>query len=95
VTPKDLARFGCVVLLAMAVAFIAGIAISGGSADRARGPAGSAAAQREVYSPKVLSDPYFVDQQRRNAEALERRCREAGEMCAEAEALRGWLGRHD
>lgn len=94
-TPKDLARFGCVVVLAMAVAFLAGLAINRGSGGPVRGAAGPAAPARQVYSPKVLTDPYFLDQQRRNAEALERRCREQGELCAEAAALRRWLSERD
>lgn len=95
VTPKDFARFGCVVLLAMVAAFLAGIAISGGSADPPRQPAGPAAPARQVYSPRVLDDPHFLDQQRRNVEALEESCRETGELCAEAEAARRWLRERD
>lgn len=94
-TPKDLARFGCVVLIAMVVAFLAGLAINRGPSGPARAPVGTAAPARQVYSPKVLTDPYFLEQQRRNAEVLERRCREKGELCAEAAALRRWLGERD
>ena len=50
---------------------------------------------REVYSPEILDDPWFVEQQRANIEALERTCRETGEMCGEAREARRWLESRD
>jgi hypothetical protein len=46
---------------------------------------------RQVYSPHVLSDPYFRQQQRANATRLERQCQDTGELCDQAAALRSWL----
>jgi hypothetical protein len=44
--------------------------------------------QRNVYSAEVGSDPAVQRQWRDGLNALEARCREAGEFCAEAEAVR-------
>ena len=78
--------------LALALAFAAGLWLGGrgGGTEDARPPP-QGAATREVFSPKVLSDPYFLEQQRQNVAALERACAERGELCAEARAARRWL----
>ena len=79
-------------LLGAALAFPAGMMIAG--RDEVAGtPAqhSQGAAVRNVFSPRVRSDPYFLDQQRKNVEALELHCRETGESCAEARAARRWL----
>jgi hypothetical protein len=47
-----------------------------------------------VYSPKVLTDPYFLDRQRANVAVLEQHCRQTGELCAEARQARRWLEEH-
>ena len=91
---REAARLGCVLLIGMAVAFPAGLMLAGGGGEKPAGRAGSAT-MREVFSPKILDDPYFVEQQRVNIEALERTCRETGEMCAEARAARRWLESRD
>jgi hypothetical protein len=50
-------------------------------------PAGSAA-RRDVFSPSIRRDPYFLERQREGVEALERRCAHTGRNCAEARAAR-------
>lgn len=94
---RDLARLGCALALGMALAFPAGLMVAGNRADRAppsRGAA-STAERRDVFSPRILDDPYFLEQQRRNVEALEAHCRESGESCVEAGQARRWLDRQD
>ena len=74
------------------VAFPAGLMFAGrdappprhGSAARPNAPAAKKAEARDFYSPKVTSDPYVLDQQRRVVEALELECRHYGKHCAEA-----------
>jgi hypothetical protein len=44
--------------------------------------------RRDVYSGEIASDPAVQRQWRDGLEALKARCREAGEFCAEAEAVR-------
>jgi hypothetical protein len=50
------------------------------------------AAVRDVFSPSIRSDPYFVDRQRESVEALERYCDRTGASCVEARAARRRLG---
>jgi len=89
---KALVRAGLAALLGAAIAFPAGMMFAGGDeADGTRRQPSSGAAMRKFYSPKVLDDPYFVEQQRRNVEALELQCSESGEMCYEAKQARRWL----
>ena len=76
-------------LAGLAVALIAGAL----SEDRPAASGERSSAVRNVYSPGVRSDPYFLEQQRRNVQTLELRCREAGEFCQEAAAGRQWLER--
>lgn len=93
----DLAKLGAALLLGMALAFPLGMMVAGDRDEDAptdRG-SGETAQRRDIFSPKVLDDPYFVQQQRRNVAALEARCRDTGEMCAEARAARGWLRSRD
>jgi hypothetical protein len=92
----DVGKLVCAALLGAAVALPVGMMLAGvGSGEpRTRAAPPAAGTGRAVYSPKVLSDPYFLEQQRKGAEALETRCRAAGEMCAEAGAARRWLAEH-
>ena len=81
-------------LLGALLAFPAGLMLGRGdepSAERARPARTGDESLRAPYSPDLLGDPAFLAGQRRNAEALEARCRASGEFCAEAEALRRWL----
>lgn len=94
-TGKELARLAVALALGAAVALPIGMMLGGDGAnvpDRHPGPMASAPA-RAVYSPKVLSDPYFIEQQRLGVEALEKACRERGELCGEAREGRRWLDR--
>ena len=83
---------GCAAAIGAVVAFPAGLIIAGrdsppardGSAARPNAPAGNKAEARDFYSPKVTSDPYVLDQQRRVVEALELECRHYDKHCAEA-----------
>ena len=43
------------------------------------------------YSPQITSDPYFIEQQRKSLEALERSCRASGTYCREAAQMRQLL----
>jgi hypothetical protein len=93
-TGKDVLRTAAALLIGAAIAFPAGMMLAGRSAEPPRTAAQAVPATRQVFSPRVLSDPYFLDQQRRGIETLEARCREAGELCAEARAGRRWLQEH-
>jgi len=90
---RDLFRLGGALALGVAVAFPAGMIFAGRGEPERRPQADSAepAERRQVFSPKVLEDPHFRAQQRRNVEALEQHCQETGELCAEAEGARAWL----
>ena len=85
---REAAKLGCALLIGMAVAFPAGLMLAGGEDEERTSRNGGSATMRNVYSPRILDDPYFIEQQRTNIEALERICRESGEMCAEARAAR-------
>lgn len=82
-TPRDLGKLGCAVFVGAGLAFPAGLMLAG----RPDEPQSRAAPElvsetgRAIYSPKVLSDPYFMDQQRKGVEALDAHCRATGEMC--------------
>lgn len=87
----------CALLLGAAIALPVGMMLGGIGGDEAQTlvmPPAADATARNAYSPKVLSDPYFVDEQRKGAEALEAHCRDTGEMCAEARAARRWVEKH-
>lgn len=51
------------------------------------------ASHRNVYSADIADDPYVQRQWESGLGALEARCRETGEFCAEAERLRETVGR--
>lgn len=76
-------------LAGAAVAFPAGLYFARPIApvDPPRLRTGSASL-RNPYAPAILSDPYFIDQQRRVVEMLEASCRNTGEHCREAAAAR-------
>ena len=92
----DLGKLGCALLVGAALAFPAGLMVARLGADppdsRRAGPRGGAAV-RDVYSPAMRSDPWFLDRQREGVEALESHCRRTGETCAEAREARRWLDR--
>ncbi|WP_156457750.1 hypothetical protein [Altererythrobacter sp. Root672] len=77
----------------MAIAFPLGFMLGGRNTSSEVLPRQSSqtATRREIFSPKILSDPYFLEQQRRNVEALEDVCRRTGQSCREAREARHWL----
>jgi len=92
-TRREAWRLGGALLLGAALALPAGIML-GGRVEHdptSRVASGSASASRNPFSPRIVSDQAFLDQQRGNVEALERHCRETGESCATARAARRWL----
>lgn len=81
-------------VLGALLAFPAGLMLGRGdepAAERTRRAPAGGEALRNPYSPDLLGDPAFPAQQRKNAEALEAACRERGEFCPEAKAIRRWL----
>lgn len=85
-----------VTLIALVAAFGAGMMVTSlgrpgdslSSRSDDSSDASTTADRREVYSPTVRSDQYFLSQQRRNVELLERHCETSAAMCAEARAAR-------
>jgi hypothetical protein len=86
------------VLVGAALAFPVGMIVAG------RGDGGSSANRpapradaplRDVFSPAVRDDPWFVERQREGVEALERHCADSGELCREARAARSRLAELD
>ena len=84
----------CALLLGAAIAFPAGLLLgsSASGGEREGRPASrSSGGFREIYSPSIRNDPYFLEQQRQNVEALEQACRSSGEFCDEAQQVRRLL----
>ena len=89
---------GCAALLTASVAFPLGFYMGGGEPSReaaARsgrptpGPApGRAPTARNLYSPRIATDPYVIEQQRKVLRALEVSCSQLKRHCAEAEQAR-------
>jgi hypothetical protein len=88
---RDALRLGCALAIGVAIAFPAGVMFAGRERAAGRPPVAASADRRQVFSPVVAHDPYFLDRQRANTEALERRCRDSGELCPEARQARAWL----
>ena len=80
-------------LAGAAVAFPAGLYFGRpiAPAETAWPRAAGSVSLRNRYSPAMLADPYFLDQQRRVVEALELSCRRSGAHCATARAARARL----
>jgi hypothetical protein len=85
---------GCAFLIVAVVAFMAGLLFAK-QVLREREPSPRANAGNpelfNPYSPNPMSDPYFIEQERKNVEALEANCRATGKHCKEAAQLRQWL----
>jgi hypothetical protein len=89
-TRRERTVMGIALLLGAAVAFPAGMLFAGWQ-QQGQAPIGvplEGAAARAVYSPALLRDPWFRDQQRKNVEALESHCRRTGELCPESRSAR-------
>ncbi|HEX8223491.1 MAG TPA: hypothetical protein VF605_06725 [Allosphingosinicella sp.] len=97
---SDWRAVGCAAVLAASIAFPLGLIVGGGGGsppgEDARQPAGASLRPgpgptppaRDVYSPRVASDPYVIEQQRRVLRTLEQSCRQSRQYCAEAEQAR-------
>jgi hypothetical protein len=87
---------GCAALVGASVAFPLGLVVGAGDPPQAavkgesrqNPPSGQVRAGRDPYSPKVTSDPYVIEQQRRVLQALEVSCRGFKTHCAEARQAR-------
>jgi hypothetical protein len=89
-----LTKLGCALLLGAALAFPAGIMVAGmrNGVPGVRGPAPRRTpAMRDVFSPSVRRDPWFLDRQREGVEALASYCARTGKSCSEARAARDRL----
>lgn len=88
---RDLAKLGIALLLGAAIAFPAGMMVAGSrSGPEGARPAAAPrdAPMRNMFSPSVRSDPWFLARQREGIEALEAYCARTGESCTEARAAR-------
>ena len=94
---RDWWGIGCAAVVGASLAFPAGLIIGGkgdlrsDQTNGARRHAPSSAqgpAARDVYSPRVIGDPYVIEQQRRVLKALEASCRGYNRHCVEAEQAR-------
>lgn len=92
-TTRDFVKLGLALLVGAVIAFPAGLMFAGlrSGSDRSVPPAQRDAPLRDVFSPSISSDPWFVSRQREGVEALERHCAQTGELCAEARAARAQL----
>lgn len=87
---------GCAALIGASIAFPLGVMMGGGrTTGPGAAPPGSAVragseprTARNPYSPRVVGDPYVIDQQRRVLQALELGCRQTRQHCSEAEQAR-------
>lgn len=93
-TVRDIAKLGLALLVGAAIAFPAGMMVAGprGTPDRVSPVVPRETAPvRDVFSPSISDDPWFLARQRENVEALERHCAGTRELCAEARAARRQL----
>ena len=89
---RDWRAIGCAAALGAVVAFPIGLVVGGKGPAREDAATGAPAARardaaptsRNLWSPRIVSDPYVIEQQRRVLRALETSCRRSGEHCAEA-----------
>lgn len=87
---------GCGLAVGAAAFFLLGMLVSqrtenGQAPARPLPQSGQPSSQpigRKMFSPSIADDPYVVQQWRESVEALERRCRDANEFCAEARNAR-------
>ena len=84
----------CAFLIGLAAAFLAGVMVARHTVtERETNPPVNLgnAGLPNPFSPNPTHDPYFIDQERKNVEALERTCRRTGRYCNEAAQMRRWL----
>jgi len=85
---------GCAFVICLAVSFLAGAMVARRSVTEHEASPRANAGNAELanpFSPNPTQDPYFLNQQRKNLEALERTCRRSGKYCQEATQMRQWL----
>jgi hypothetical protein len=83
-----------VAALAMTMALCACASSDPSAREAARAQdASQDASRRNVYSADIADDPYVQRRWESGLGALEARCRETGEFCAEAERLRETVSR--
>jgi hypothetical protein len=84
---------GCAAAIGASIAFPAGLMIGLDRAPRHSAPAASRPGPasggetrdgRNPYSPRIATDPYVIEQQRRVLRMLEASCRQSSRHCAEA-----------
>lgn len=90
---RDALVVGGALLLGAGIAFPLGLMLGGHRSEPPPARSEATGMGRQMFSPKVLTDPDFRERQQQNVEALERACRERRQMCAEAAAARQWLER--
>jgi hypothetical protein len=96
VTNARRALIGCALVAGAAGFFCLGILVSQHMERRQEqahppAPSNKPSSQpygRKIFSPSIADDPYVVQQWKESVEALERRCRDANEFCAEARNAR-------
>ena len=89
---RDILRLAAALLLGAAIAFPAGVMVASRTETAAAPMRTAPAAMRDIFSPTIRNDPYFLGRQRQGMEALEAHCRRTGEMCTEARAARRRFG---
>jgi hypothetical protein len=82
---------GCAFVIGLTAAFLAGVMVTNRAVTEPeahpRVNRGNAALFNP-FSPNPMSDPYFIEQERKNVEAFERACRQTGQYCDEAAQMR-------
>lgn len=85
---------GCAFVIGLVGAFLAGVLVAGRAVTegeaRTHMNRGNAALFNP-FSPNPMSDPYFIEQERKNLKVLERACRQTRQYCSEAGQMRQWL----
>ena len=93
---RDWRTIGCAALIGASIAFPLGLVVGGDGTPRGTAPgpsrpgpsSGETRTTRNLYSPRIASDPYVIEQQRKVLRALEASCRHSKRHCAEAEQAR-------
>ena len=87
-TRNDLTKTGLALLCGAALALPAGFVLGrlGPPVEPPRSAARGDGTLRDMFSPSVRGDPYFLERQREGVAALERYCARTGKSCPEARA---------
>ena len=90
-TNKQLVFYFVAGAMGLILSFLAGVMVAMRTVtERETSPYANAgnAALPNLFSPNPTHDPYFISQERKNLEALERTCRQTGKYCHEAAQMR-------